>query len=315
MRWAQAAAARPCNPKKLMDRAAWRRIADLPPLPRGRMKPLQGADQEATIMVDGDSGGRIRTERSGAAGVVVIDNPARHNAVSKAMWLALPAAIGELAADPSVRAIVLRGAGDGAFVSGADISEFAEVRRDAENSRAYEAANEAAFAAIRAAPKPTVAMIRRFCIGGGMGLAAACDIRIASRDAVFAVPAARLGLAYPPEAVADFVRLIGAARTKDLIFTARRVDAAEAAAIGFVDRLVEPADLEAATADYVAAVAANAPLTQAAIKAAVAAIVALPGTADWAAAHTAAERCFDSADYAEGRAAFLGKRAPVFSGG
>ncbi|ODN68684.1 putative enoyl-CoA hydratase echA8 [Methylobrevis pamukkalensis] len=213
-----------------------------------------------------ESAAGIATTIEEAVGWIVITNPKRHNAMSMRMWLDVPGAIARLEADPAVRVIVLRGAGSEAFVSGADISEFGTVRRDAESSRAYEAANIDAFAAIRTAAKPTVAMIRGFCMGGGMGLAAACDIRIGAGDGAFAIPAARLGLAYPPEAIGDFVRLIGAARTKDLIFTARRFDAAEARALGFLDHLVEPDQIEAFTRDYAATVAGLAPLTQQAAK-------------------------------------------------
>ncbi len=257
----------------------------------------------------------IRVEVDGPIGWLVVDNRRRRNALTKAMWLALPGRIAALSATEGLRAIVLRGGGEEDFVSGADISEFGDVRRDAATSRDYEAANVAAFAALREAALPTVAMIRGFCLGGGMGLAAACDIRIVARGARFAVPAGRLGLAYPPEAIADFVRLIGPAKTKDLIFTSRRIDAAEAAAAGFADHLVEADDLEAFTRAYVADIARLAPLTLKAARLAIAAVGAGPASAAQVRALAAAEACFDSADYTEGRAAFAQKREPVFKGG
>lgn len=257
--------------------------------------------------------GRIRVDLVGALGRIVIDNPGRHNALSLAMWEAIPTAVSELEANPDVRVIVLTGSESGAFASGADISEFDVVRRDAASSATYEAANAAAFAALRQARKPTVAVIRRFCMGGGVGLAAACDIRIASEDTVFAIPAARLGLAYPPEAVADIVALIGPARTKDLFYTAKRIDAPTALRIGLVDDVVRDDELEAAAIAYVARVSALAPMTQRAIKAAIDAATGC-ATTDWTEARALAEACFESADYAEGRAAFREKREPIFRG-
>ncbi|WP_181702222.1 enoyl-CoA hydratase [Chthonobacter albigriseus] len=257
--------------------------------------------------------GRIRLDVLGALGRIVIDNPGRHNALSLAMWEAIPGAVAELEADPDVRVIVLTGSEGGAFASGADISEFDVVRRDAVTSKTYEAANAAAFAALRGAEKPTVAVIRRFCMGGGVGLAAACDIRLASEDTAFAIPAARLGLAYPAEAVADVVALIGPSRTKDLFFTAKRIDAATALRIGLVDDVVRDDELDAAAAAYVARVSALAPLTQRAVKAAINASVGM-ADANWDRARQMAEACFVSADYAEGRAAFREKREPIFRG-
>jgi enoyl-CoA hydratase/carnithine racemase len=259
--------------------------------------------------------GRILAEVVGVLGRIEIDNPGRHNAVSLAMWQAIPEIVAGLDAHPDVRVILITGGGGGAFASGADISEFDTVRADARSSAAYEAANAAAFTAVRQARKPTVAVIRRFCMGGGVGLAAACDIRIASADTVFSIPAARLGLAYPTEAVADIVALIGPSRTKDLFYTAKRIDAETALRIGLVDDIVSDDDLEAAAAAYAARVTALAPLTHRAVKAAIAAVCAPDGAdAALARAKALAEACFESADYAEGRAAFREKREPVFVG-
>jgi len=262
--------------------------------------PIASADPRLAAHVDGHTGW------------LVIDNPARRNAVTLAMWQALPALVAALDAAPAVRVIVVRGAGEAAFVAGADIAEFETVRRDGPSAAAYEAANEAAFAALRAARKPTVAMIRGFCIGGGLGLAAAVDLRLAAADAQFAIPAARLGLAYPPAAIADIVRLVGPARAKELFFTARRLDAAEALAIGLVDQVIAVAELEAEAERLAATIADNAPLTLAAAKAAI--DVASGAVGDMARAAALAEACFGSADFAEGRAAFLERRRPRFTG-
>lgn len=256
---------------------------------------------------------RLRIIVEAPIGWLIVDHPERRNAVSLSMWKALPALVAALDADPAVRVIVLAGGGEQAFVSGADIAEFAEVRRDAASARAYEDVNEAAFAALRGAAKPTVAMIRGPCFGGGVGLAAACDLRVAADDAVFSIPAAKLGIAYPPPAIADVVALVGASRAKDLFFTARRLDHAEALSIGLVDRVVPAASLRTETGALAETIAANAPLTIAAAKAAITAAASTDPAAA-ARARAAAEACFSSADFAEGRDAFLAKRTPRFAG-
>lgn len=260
------------------------------------------------------SAGRITLHVEAPVGWLVIDNEARRNAVSLAMWQALPQAVKQLADDESVRVIVLRGAGEKSFVAGADISEFAEVRRDAATARVYEGENAAAFDALRACPKPTIAMIRGFCMGGGLGLAAACDLRFAGTDACLAIPAARLGVGYPASAIRDVVKLIGPARAKDLFYSARRIDGAEALRLGLVDRLAPPQALEEETRAYAATLAANAPLTQRAAKAAIDAASGDPQAADWSAIEALTDACFDSADFAEGRTAFLERREPRFTG-
>ncbi|KAA2237052.1 enoyl-CoA hydratase [Salinarimonas soli] len=255
---------------------------------------------------------KLRLALDGAVATLSIDNPARRNALDLEMWRALPEIAAGLARDERVRALVVRGAGDGPFASGADIAEFETVRADAAGGRAYEAANEAAFDALAALPQPTIAMIRGFCLGGGFGLALACDLRIAGRDAVFGIPAGRLGVGYPPGAMRMVVAAMGAAAAKDLFFTARRIDAETARSLGVVRDVVAPEALEAEVAGLAQVIAANAPLTLRAAKAAIdkASGIAAP---DGSAAALAAA-CFDSEDYREGRTAFLDKRAPVFRG-
>lgn len=257
---------------------------------------------------------RIRAEVEGPIGRLVVANPARRNAVSLDMWKAIPGAMAALEAHPDVRVVVVRGDGDLAFVSGADISEFSTVRKDAACARDYEASNAEAFAAIRNSSKPTLAMIRGFCLGGGMGLAVACDLRIAADDAVFGIPAARLGVGYPPDCMADVVAAVGPQRAKELFFTARRLGAREALEIGLVIAVHSVEALENEAIDLAHAIAHNAPLTIRAAKAAIDSVAAGTQAADRARLVYLTDACFASADFAEGRTAFLDKREPKFHG-
>ena len=228
------------------------------------------------------------------------------------MWAAIPALMNSLDGHADVKVIVMRGEGGEAFAAGADISEFGAARNDAAAASAYEALNGAAFAAIRNAGRPTIAMIEGFCIGGGLALALACDIRIAAPDAVFALPPARLGLAYPPAGLRDLVATVGLARAREMLFTAARLDGAEAFRIGLVNRIA--ADVAGETARLCAEIAAGAPLTILHARRALGLIAGLPGHADEEEIERLARACFDSADYAEGRAAFAEKRKPKFTG-
>lgn len=244
---------------------------------------------------------------------LAIDNAAKRNAFDLAMWRALPA-LAEAVATSKARILVVRGAGDLPFAAGADISEFANVRADAAGGRAYEAANEEAFSALAALPMPTLAVVRRWCLGGGMGLALACDLRIASDDTQFGIPAGRLGVGYPPGAMAMLVSVLGPTLAKDLFFTARRVDAAEALQRGLVQHVVADEALDQASHALAQTIAANAPLTLRAAKAAINAAAHAGNAQAVQDIRRLAEACFDSSDYAEGRAAFLDKREPRFTG-
>jgi enoyl-CoA hydratase/carnithine racemase len=261
-----------------------------------------------------DGGGRFTLARADSIATLTIDHPARRNAIDLAMWTALPTLLSTIAQDGTTRVLVLRGAGDQAFSAGADIAEFETVRATPESSRAYEAVNVAAFEALAAIPLPTVALIRGFCFGAGLGLALACDLRLADPSARFAIPAARLGVGYPPRAMAAIVSIVGAAAARDLFFTGRIVEADEALRLGLIGRLVSADALEPTVAAVSASIAAGAPLTHAAAKAAIAAAAALPFAPTAETVQALADACFDSADYAEGRAAFRARRPPVFTG-
>lgn len=256
--------------------------------------------------------GRVRVERDGPVGRLVLDNPARLNALNAAMWAAIPPALADFAADETVRCVVLRGAGDKAFAVGADISEFDRNRASETQVAAYEAATSAAYRAIATLPKPVIALIHGYCIGGGLAVALACDLRYADEASRFAIPAARLGLGYGAEGTGRLVATVGHAGAREMLFSARRYGAAEALALGLVNAVRPAAELEAFVQDQAEVLAANAPLTIAAAKAVI--NVLATGEGDLAAAEAAVARCMASADYREGRQAFLEKRPPLFKG-
>lgn len=245
-------------------------------------------------------------------GWITLNRPERRNALNAEMWAAIPPLMNYLDEHPDVRAIVFRGAGTEAFAAGADISEFDEARNDAFAAARYERLNGNAFAAIRGSAKPVIARIQGFCIGGGLAIALACDLRVADASAVFALPPARLGLAYPLDGLRDLTATIGASAAKEMIFTARRLKAEEALAIGLIDRLAS--DLDGETEAICTDIAQGAPLSITHAKRAIDFITGRPGHEDDAEIGWLAARCFDSADYVEGRKAFAEKRKPVFKG-
>ncbi len=258
--------------------------------------------------------GRLLTRKDGALGWIVFSNPAKHNAVSDAMWAAFPQAMRAFDADPEVRAIVVTGEGEKAFISGADISQFEKVRASADAQASYNAAVEAAYVAPMHCAKPVIARIRGICMGGGLGLAAACDLRFASDDAVFRMPAARLGLAYNYPGIKRFVDLIGPGNTADIFFSARKFGALEASRMGFLNQVYPAADFDREFAAFVQLVAENAPLTVAEVKYGIRQVLAGDSERDAQGLKRRIDACFASEDYTEGRTAFMEKRTPRFKG-
>jgi enoyl-CoA hydratase/carnithine racemase len=257
---------------------------------------------------------RLLVEVSGPVATVTFNNPGKHNALSADMRAALPGVLRALNADGDVRVIVMTGAGDKAFTAGADISEFGEQRTSPAARASYDQASAAANDAWASLDKPVIAMIRGFCIGGGLVTALQADIRIASDDSQFGVPAARLGLGYGVSGVTALMNLIGPARTAEVLFSARRFPAAEALQMGLVNRVVPAGNLREAVLSLAASIAGNAPLTVAAAKAAIREIGRPDGQRDLAGVQAMVEACFRSADYLEGQRAFAEKRPPAFTG-
>ncbi|MFN0089756.1 MAG: enoyl-CoA hydratase [Acidimicrobiales bacterium] len=257
---------------------------------------------------------RLLARIEDGVGWIVFNNPARHNAISMSMQQALPPVLERFAASDDVRAVVLRGAGERAFISGADISEFGERRTTIEARQEYDAAAEAVGKAFAAFEKPVVAMIRGICMGGGVLMAIRADIRIASEQSVFAIPAARLGVGYGYPGVAALMDLVGPGQAAEILFTARRLDAAEAARIGLINRAVPEDELEPTVAQIASQIAENAPLTIRTVKAAIRERLRDPDKRDLDRVRQFAEACFRSEDYREGAQAFLEKRRPEFKG-
>jgi len=256
----------------------------------------------------------LKTRIDGAVATVLFSNLEKMNAMSYDMWQAVPKVFAELDANPAVRVIICAGDGDKAFISGADISQFEKLRGTVEAQIVYNKAVEDAYVAPMNCTKPVIARIRGICIGGGLGFAAACDMRICSEDAIFRMPAARLGLGYSPAGVRRFMNVLGAANTVDIFMSARKFDAKEALRMGFVSQVTKVAELENAVANYCGLVAENAPLTVAAAKYAVQQWQKDEKDRDLARAMKMVEACFASEDHKEGRKAFMEKRTPEFKG-
>lgn len=257
---------------------------------------------------------KILSRREGPVGYLVFNNPERRNAVSLDMWQRAGEVIAEFAQDDGVRVIVLTGAGDRSFVSGADISKFEDERANAEAQEKYAKTSSGMRARLREVGKPTIAMIRGYCIGGGMSLALSCDLRICSDDAQFGIPAARLGIGYGIEGLRRLVELVGPSKAKEFIFTARRYRAGEALQMGLVNAVVPAAELDATVGSWAGTMAENAPLSILTAKRVVDELMKDPADRDVAMCEQLVRDCGASQDFIEGRRAFMEKRKPVFRG-
>jgi enoyl-CoA hydratase len=257
---------------------------------------------------------KIIAEKSDGIGWLTFNNPERRNAMSLDMWQATAAVLEDFECDASVRVVIMRGAGGKAFLSGTDISQFADQRKNAEQAEAYARISEAAKKRLAALGKPLIAMIRGFCMGGGITVVNTADIRIASEDSAFGIPAAKLGIAYAFDSIDMLIGLVGPAFAKEMLFTGRRLTAQEALGIGLVNRVV-PADLlEPTVRELAIEIAGNAPLTIRSAKIAINQAMLAPEYRDMALVEASIRACFNSQDYAIGRKAFLEKRRPEFVG-
>jgi len=271
---------------------------------------LDAPKQNETSFADG----KILKRVSEGIGVVTFNNPEKRNAMSLEMWEGLGQALTELRDDEDVRVVILVGAGNKAFVSGADISQFDKTRHNAAASEEYSRRSAAQRALLAAYPKPTIACIRGFCLGGGMQVAMLADIRIAAADSQFGIPAARLGIAYGYDGLRHLVSLVGPSWARLLMYTGMRIESAEALRIGLVDRVVANDELWSATMELARIISGNAPLAVKAAKITIAEVLKDPADRDMEAIKRIGLACMDSEDYREGRRAFMEKRKPQFKG-
>jgi enoyl-CoA hydratase len=258
--------------------------------------------------------GKILKSVIEGVGVVTFNNPEKRNAMSLEMWEGLGQALSELRDDPEVRVVVLVGAGDKAFVSGADISQFEKTRHNAAASEEYSKKSEAQRALLGNYPKPTIACIRGFCLGGGMQVAMLADIRIAAEDSQFGIPAAKLGIAYGYDGLRNLVSLVGPSWARLIMYTGMRIESKEALRIGLVDRVLANGELWDATMEIARTISGNAPLAIKAAKITIAQVLKDPDKRDMAAIKQIGMECMDSEDFREGRRAFMEKRKPQFKG-
>jgi len=258
--------------------------------------------------------GKILQSVADGVGVITFNNPEKRNAMSLDMWEGLGNALIELRDEADVRVVIMVGAGDKAFVSGADISQFEKTRHNAQASEEYSKRSAAQRALLADYPKPIIACIRGFCLGGGMQVAMLADVRIAAENSQFGIPAAKLGIAYGYDGLKNLVSLVGPSWARLLMYTGMRIDSAEAARIGLVDRVVPDAELWSAATDIARTISGNAPLAIQAAKITIAQVLKDPDERDMDAIKQAGIACMDSEDFREGRRAFMEKRKPQFRG-
>jgi len=258
--------------------------------------------------------GKILQSVTDGVGVITFDNPAKRNAMSLDMWEGLGSALIGLRDNDDVRVVIMVGSGDKAFVSGADISQFEKVRHNAAASEEYSKKSEAQRALLANYPKPIIACIRGFCLGGGMQVAMAADIRIASDNSQFGIPAAKLGIAYGYDGLRHLVSLVGPSWARLIMYTGMKIDSAEALRIGLVDRVSPDAELWDATMEIARTISGNAPLAIKAAKITIAQVIKDPDKRDMKAIKQVGTDCMDSQDFREGRRAFMEKRKPKFTG-
>ena len=260
------------------------------------------------------AGGKMLAAKDDGVGLVTFNQPEKRNAMSLEMWTGLGEILDEFTEDSSVRVVVLTGAGNKAFVSGADISQFEKNRSNADAQQEYERLAGVGRAKYAGFPKPVIARIRGFCLGGGLAIAMQADLRIASVDSQFGIPAARLSIAYAPDSVKRLIDLVGPAHARMILYTARRIEAAEAERIGLINKMVGEEELNDEVLDTARTIADNAPLSVAASKLTINEMLKDESQRDMAAIKRMSETCFNSADYKEGRTAFMEKRAPKWLG-
>ena len=256
----------------------------------------------------------LSVEKRGAIGWIVFNHPAKRNAINTAMWRGIPQAMKQFDADPEVRCVAFRGAGTDAFSAGADISEFEQIRSQKSSIAEYDGLLDQVLHSIQDSPKPSVAMIYGFCMGGGLEIALACDLRYCGRSAQFGIPAAKLSLAYNIEGHKRLLETVGHAYAREIMFLARRYPADEAFTMGLVNRVLPDADVEAYVTDVLKTLGENAPLSIANSKTQIEEYTKSSGAPDAARMQAAIDRCARSADYQEGRRAFMEKRKPLFKG-
>jgi enoyl-CoA hydratase/carnithine racemase len=257
---------------------------------------------------------KILARKAGGIGWLTFNQPERRNAISLVMWDAVAHAAEDFANDPEVRVVVMSSAGGKAFASGADISEFEKARTDAAAEKAYAQRSHRARDLLASLEVPLIAMIQGYCIGGGLATALQADLRIASPDSRFGIPAARLGVSYGYNSLMQLTALVGPAMAKEIMFLGRQYTAAQALAMHLVNQVVEPDELLATVEQIAAEIVRNAPLSIRASKIAIDQIAGDPERRDPALVEAADRTCFDSADYKEGRRAFMEKRPPQFHG-